>query len=204
MNYEVNCSSYLGSCLPIHRLRLDIVPGKRAHVRCEFSRVKWLFDTRPICLAGNAVPAAVCCVVLLFSVASAAQNPADSWARCEGSVPDTSIVACTALIASGKEDSENQAVAYNSRGIAFAMKGQQDQAITDFNQAIQLEPDYAGAFSNRANAYAARGEFDRALADYDRAISARLAEVQYQDWPDFTFGAMNSVGVSSGIRCRIF
>ncbi|MGA3131275.1 MAG: hypothetical protein ABSD59_10770 [Terracidiphilus sp.] len=38
----------------------------------------------------------------------------------------------------------------------------------------------------------------------NRRWSARLAEVQYQDWPDFTFGAMNSVGVSSGIRCRIF
>ena len=34
--------------------------------------------------------------------------------------------------------------------------------------------------------------------------SVRLAEVQYQDWPQFTFGAMNNVGVSSGIRYRIF
>ena len=34
--------------------------------------------------------------------------------------------------------------------------------------------------------------------------SVRLAEVQYQDWPQFTFGAMNNVGISSGIRYRIF
>lgn len=30
------------------------------------------------------------------------------------------------------------------------------------------------------------------------------ADVEYQDWPQFTFGAMNSVGVNVGLRFRIF
>jgi opacity protein-like surface antigen len=34
--------------------------------------------------------------------------------------------------------------------------------------------------------------------------SVRIADVEYQDWPQFTFGAMTSVGVTSGIRYRIF
>lgn len=34
--------------------------------------------------------------------------------------------------------------------------------------------------------------------------SVRLADVQYQDWPQFTYGAMNNIGISSGIRYRIF
>ncbi len=34
--------------------------------------------------------------------------------------------------------------------------------------------------------------------------SIRLADLEYQDWPQFTFGAMSSVGVSSGIRYRVF
>lgn len=34
--------------------------------------------------------------------------------------------------------------------------------------------------------------------------SVRLADVQYQDWPQFTFGAMNNIGISSGIRYRVF
>jgi Flp pilus assembly protein TadD len=173
MNYEVKSRSYLDSSFPLYRLRTEIFPGRLANDRCRFFSVKRLFDARSVCLAGNAAPAAVWCVVLLFSSAAAAQNPADNWARCEGSDPDASIAACTALVESGKEDNENQAVAFNSRGIAFAMKGKQDQAITDFNRAIQLEPDYAGAFSNRANAYAAKGEFDQAMADYDRAIQLK-------------------------------
>ena len=155
-----------GLIFPHLSIAPEIFPGKLANVRCGFFSVKTAFRC-PISLPGwqcRAGSSLVC--VLLFSGATAAQNPADNWARCEGSDPDASIAACTALVESGKEDNENQAVAFNSRGIAFAMKGKQDQAITDFNQAIQLEPDYAGAFSNRANAYAAKGEFDQAMADY--------------------------------------
>jgi hypothetical protein len=32
----------------------------------------------------------------------------------------------------------------------------------------------------------------------------RLADFEYQYWPQFTYGAMTSVGVSTGIRVRIF
>ena len=34
--------------------------------------------------------------------------------------------------------------------------------------------------------------------------SVRLADFEYQDWPQFTFGSMSVVGISSGIRYRIF
>lgn len=35
-------------------------------------------------------------------------------------------------------------------------------------------------------------------------IQLRLADFEYQYWPQFTYGAMTSVGVSTGIRVRIF
>ena len=35
-------------------------------------------------------------------------------------------------------------------------------------------------------------------------IFIRVADVEYQYWPQFTFGAMSSIGVSSGIRVRVF
>jgi hypothetical protein len=34
--------------------------------------------------------------------------------------------------------------------------------------------------------------------------SVRVADVEYQNWPQFTFGAMTSVGLTSGVRFRIF
>jgi hypothetical protein len=38
----------------------------------------------------------------------------------------------------------------------------------------------------------------------NRRIHLRIADVEYQYWPQFTFGAMSSFGVSSGVRVRIF
>jgi hypothetical protein len=35
-------------------------------------------------------------------------------------------------------------------------------------------------------------------------IHIRVADVEYQDWPQFTFGSMSSVGVSTGLRVGIF
>jgi hypothetical protein len=35
-------------------------------------------------------------------------------------------------------------------------------------------------------------------------IRFRVADVEYQDWPQFTFGSMSSVGVSSGLKIGIF
>jgi len=39
---------------------------------------------------------------------------------------------------------------------------------------------------------------------WKRRISFRLADFEYQEWPQFTYGAMNSYGVSVGIRYHIF
>jgi hypothetical protein len=43
-------------------------------------------------------------------------------------------------------------------------------------------------------------------ADYtlNRRIHIRVADVEYQYWPQFTFSSMTSLGVSTGIRIRIF
>src|ERR1039458_1392877 len=35
-------------------------------------------------------------------------------------------------------------------------------------------------------------------------IYVRAVDVEYQDWPNFTFGNMNSLGVNAGLRVRIF
>ncbi len=39
---------------------------------------------------------------------------------------------------------------------------------------------------------------------FNRRISFRVADFEYQDWPQFTFGNMSSFGVSSGIRIRVY
>ena len=39
---------------------------------------------------------------------------------------------------------------------------------------------------------------------WKRKISFRLADVEYQVWPKFTYGSMTSVGVSAGVMYHIF
>ena len=38
----------------------------------------------------------------------------------------------------------------------------------------------------------------------NRRIYLRLADFEYQDWPQFTYGALPSYGISSGVRIRLF
>jgi hypothetical protein len=37
-----------------------------------------------------------------------------------------------------------------------------------------------------------------------RRWSVRLADIEFQHWPQFTFGSMTSTGISSGIQFRVF
>ena len=75
----------------------------------------------------------------------------------------------------------HDAVIYNSRGVAFDAQGEQDRALADFSQAIELDPEYAAAYYTRGTLYASRGDYDRAIADYDQAINynSRFAAAYY-------------------------
>ncbi|MGB8030354.1 MAG: hypothetical protein WCF30_11910 [Terracidiphilus sp.] len=39
---------------------------------------------------------------------------------------------------------------------------------------------------------------------WTRRVTVRAVDFEYQDWPNFTFGKMNSLGVNAGLRVRIF
>ncbi len=39
---------------------------------------------------------------------------------------------------------------------------------------------------------------------WTRRVTVRAVDFEYQDWPNFTFGNMNSFGVNTGLRVRIF
>lgn len=64
----------------------------------------------------------------------------------------------------------NHAVDYNNRGLIYFQSGQQEKALSDYNKALQLNPDLDSAYNNRANYYASRGQLAEALTDYEMAI----------------------------------
>ncbi len=63
----------------------------------------------------------------------------------------------------------NDPVAHTIRGIAYAEKGQYDQAISDFNKALEINPRYATAYYNRGIAYKDKGQYDKAWEDVHKA-----------------------------------
>jgi tetratricopeptide (TPR) repeat protein len=53
--------------------------------------------------------------------------------------------------------------AFNNRGTAYIKLKQFEKAIQDYNQAIELDPEYTHAFNNRGLAYAKLKQFEKAI-----------------------------------------
>jgi len=47
--------------------------------------------------------------------------------------------------------------------------------MADYNQAIELNPQYGLAYRNRGNAKRKKGDLDGAIADFNRAIKLGVA-----------------------------
>lgn len=62
------------------------------------------------------------------------------------------------------------AEAYNNRGVAWHHKADYDNAIADYNRALELNPRYAEARNNRGVAWAHKGDYDRAISDCTEAL----------------------------------
>jgi lipoprotein NlpI len=108
----------------------------------------------------------VLAVTVIFS-----SLPAIAEDDCHDLNGDAAIAACTRDIKSGKwKGGHDLAIKYYNRGTEFDEKGDDDRAISDYNQAISLDPKYASAYNNRGNAYKNKGNYDRAIADYNEAI----------------------------------
>jgi len=115
------------------------------------------------------VMAAVLFFVAFAGLAAAQTTPGD-LVRCGDTDADTSIRACTTLVASTGQSDDTLAKAFTYRGFSYLKKNQYDPAIEDFNQAIRLDPANAWALANRGNAYFNKRQADRALQDYNDAL----------------------------------
>lgn len=68
------------------------------------------------------------------------------------------------------QQGKDSPVDYKSRGRFYQEKGQTDDAVSDLNKAIELNPEDAAAYFYRGNAYFAQEEYQGALDDFSKAI----------------------------------
>src|SRR5215211_514313 len=64
----------------------------------------------------------------------------------------------------------DRALAYGRRGWAYANLDRDDDAIRDFNAALEIEPNLGFALLDRGLALHRQGKFDEALANYEKTI----------------------------------
>jgi tetratricopeptide (TPR) repeat protein len=62
-----------------------------------------------------------------------------------------------------------QPVYYSNRGLNKSIKGNHQDAIGDFNKALELDPDYMQAYMNRGTAYHYMGDSVNACQDVGKA-----------------------------------
>jgi len=72
--------------------------------------------------------------------------------------------------------SPKKARPYNNRGDDYLEQNKLNEALSDFNKALEINPKFAMAYYNRANYYKKESKFDKAIDDYDMVIHL---------WPQF-------------------
>lgn len=123
----------------------------------------------------------VAIAALLFSLvltgSAGAQSLQQYLSQCSSGNIEQVLQGCTALINSSRLDRKNKAVAYLTRGNAYARQGELDRAIDDFTKAIRRNSRGLAAYYNRGNAYFAQENFDQAIVNYSQAISLQPGHV---------------------------
>ena len=77
------------------------------------------------------------------------------------------LLICSALLMLG---CASPALEHLEQGDTYFVREQWDEAIVQYTNAIELDPELAEAYNNRGSVYHYKGEFDNAIADYSRAI----------------------------------
>lgn len=109
---------------------------------------------------------------LLVAFSEVLAQPTPDAEKCGSSTGtvDEAIAACSRAIDSKQYSGANLAILLNSRGISWREKGYDEMALTDFDEAIRLDPKNATTYTSRGNLYGDKDDNDKAIADYNTAL----------------------------------
>lgn len=115
---------------------------------------------------------AVLALLLLLAVwpLPAVPSTNDSRADCFSDDNERRISGCTELLGVPGLRPDERALAHAMRALAHSLKGSYGAAISDYDRAISLNPDFSIALNNRAWALYKSGRAGEGLADVERAL----------------------------------
>ncbi len=83
---------------------------------------------------------------------------------------DDAIAYYNEVISLQPVDDSTLAEAYCNRGYAYGVRGETGLAISDYNMATKLNPNFVYAYRNRGRTYENDGRIDLAIADFEKVI----------------------------------
>src|SRR5262245_34467743 len=100
------------------------------------------------------IKAALVVAVTAWSAPTLAQTQQQrDWCYKDGATDDQTIEGCSAVLESPQTSTKSRAIAYYNRGLAYANKKDQDRAISNFDKAIETNPEDPDFFIDRGIAY---------------------------------------------------
>ena len=108
--------------------------------------------------------------LLALSGAAALATAIDPTLDCLSEDNERRINGCSAMIETPGLPPEQLSLAYGLRALGYSLKGWFEKALTDYDKAIDLNPDFAAALNNRAWAYFKLGRAQQGREDVERAL----------------------------------
>lgn len=106
------------------------------------------------------------------------------------------IKACSQII---KYDPSN-GMAYYNRGSIYSNRGEYQKALTDFNDALIILPQYASIYNNRGLVYDRLHKYEDALTDFNHAIELEPSAIAYYNRANLYFDKENLSDALSDYR----
>lgn len=106
-------------------------------------------------------------LALLSAISARAETALDCFSESR----ELWVPGCTALIESGTLDPAQLSRAYSMRALGYSLQGEYNRAISDYNAALKIDPDFAVALNNRAWAYFKSGRGLTGLPDVEKSLA---------------------------------